>query len=931
MADIAALGFAIDTDPLKQATAELRAMAPAATAAEKAAQRWGNATTAASRSTEDFSRRVQGTIKSLEFERAQLARSADERERYAAIRRAGVSESSAEGRAIMASVAALQQEKAARQAAAESIKLAQQQAAGYAAAARQRAAEEVAAIQQRVAQEAAAAAERDKLLRQEQAQREAMAAKQAAQEAQRRAAAAAVVADLNFERQQLKRTADEQAKYAALRRAGVSASSAEGKAIVSSVAALQQQRDTQQAIAALQAQRAAVQGVTTATTAAGRAAAVAAGAFRTLWLTLGPLAIAMLAVQQAMKAWDAGMKAANLGEEAEQVNLTTDALQAFRFAAVQNGVEVATLDQAMIRLTASMGKAAEGSKDQIEMFQKLGVKLLDSNGKLRATADVLPEVARGLLAMESGTERNAALTEIFGKSGARVVTMLGDWAQGTDAVINKARAQGGVLDAEVIAQWDKVSDSLAKAGAAADVTLAKLGAPIATWALEKVAALLESINANLAKLKQEAASVTVRAAKNDTSELENQIAAQRGLLAINPNNQSALASIKGLEARLEAARNAEAAAERAMQQGDIQMRGAPSSGVSQVLPTITVSSEGARDPVAKASGAAKGLSEAEKAAKKLSDWMRDANASAEAFLANQEVQRQSLFLSAEAASALKIETDFLNKAKADDITLTEEQRATLHDHAAAMAASEEKTRQLTEAFEFAKDVTSGFFADFAQGLREGQSLLDSFGNAALNVLNKIADKLISMAVNDLVNQAFGGKGGSSGGFLSGILGLFGIGGGVTAGPAPTGGYGGYPGYASTLPGFANGAAFQAGNVIPFARGGVVSRPTLFPMANGMGLMGEAGPEAVVPLRRGRNGKLGIEASGGGGVVVNFNVINNADGTKVTKKESKGPGGQINIDVIVDAVDSKIAGKIDRDQSAIGKVLSAKHGLQRQGH
>lgn len=64
--------------------------------------------------------------------------------------------------------------------------------------------------------------------------------------------------------------------------------------------------------------------------------------------------------------------------------------------------------------------------------------------------------------------------------------------------------------------------------------------------------------------------------------------------------------------------------------------------------------------------------------------------------------------------------------------------------------------------------------------------------------------------------------------------------------------------------FANGAAFSEGKVVPFANGGVVSSPTFFPMKGATGLMGEAGPEAIMPLTRGADGRLGVAAQGGGG-------------------------------------------------------------------
>ena len=71
--------------------------------------------------------------------------------------------------------------------------------------------------------------------------------------------------------------------------------------------------------------------------------------------------------------------------------------------------------------------------------------------------------------------------------------------------------------------------------------------------------------------------------------------------------------------------------------------------------------------------------------------------------------------------------------------------------------------------------------------------------------------------------------------------------------------------------FANGGSFSQGRVMPFANGGVVSGPVTFPMRGGMGLMGEAGPEAIMPLTRGPDGKLGVRAAGGGAPV---NVVMN---------------------------------------------------------
>ena len=118
---------------------------------------------------------------------------------------------------------------------------------------------------------------------------------------------------------------------------------------------------------------------------------------------------------------------------------------------------------------------------------------------------------------------------------------------------------------------------------------------------------------------------------------------------------------------------------------------------------------------------------------------------------------------------------------------------------------------------------------------------------------------------------------------------------------------------------AKGNIFSHGNVVPFARGGIVTGPTLFPMANGTGLMGEAGPEAIIPLSRGADGKLGLQSKG-----VTVNIINNTN-SQVSVSQSEDSNGDVRLDVLIEsAVDSAMArGRFD-------KSLNNMYGLKRRG-
>jgi lambda family phage tail tape measure protein len=222
----------------------------------------------------------------------------------------------------------------------------------------------------------------------------------------------------------------------------------------------------------------------------------------------------------------------------------------------------------------------------------------------------------------------------------------------------------------------------------------------------------------------------------------------------------------------------------------------------------------------------------------------------------------------------------------------------LRDYAdQAMNAASAAEQVTTQAFQGMEDALVGFVQT---GKLDFASLVDSM----LADLTRLA---LRMAVLGPLAKALGGADGL-------FSGLFGGASTPTAGSGETGAAPG-PGTGGL---YAQGGVFAHGAVIPFALGGVVDRPTLFPMARGYGLMGEAGPEAVLPLKRLSSGNLGVEAAGGPQVTVN--VINNA-GAQVKTEEKRDARGGLTIDVIIDAVEQAMAQRATRPGTTLNRALA----------
>jgi phage-related minor tail protein len=180
----------------------------------------------------------------------------------------------------------------------------------------------------------------------------------------------------------------------------------------------------------------------------------------------------------------------------------------------------------------------------------------------------------------------------------------------------------------------------------------------------------------------------------------------------------------------------------------------------------------------------------------------------------------------------------------------------LEDQLSALESNISATAQMTAVFQqelngmqqsisLAEREARGFSTSLSRGLR------GAFGDVILEGA-KFSDVLSSMAqtmIRSTFSQAIAPVTDAIGGLITGGLGSI---------------------LGAILPS-AQGNAFAGGRATAFANGGVVNGPTLFPMRGGTGLMGEAGPEAIMPLQRGADGRLGVRGGGGGGVNITMNI------------------------------------------------------------
>lgn len=192
---------------------------------------------------------------------------------------------------------------------------------------------------------------------------------------------------------------------------------------------------------------------------------------------------------------------AGLGSLADRFGITTDQLQAYQSAARNANVTADELNKTLATFNLNTGKAANGSKEQIAAFERLGIKILDVHGNLRPMPDLLNEAARALLLVENSSQRAAIGAALLGDKGARLTPLLRELAEPVGNLVDRGKAFGEIVDRELINKLDRSKNATEAAQQQFTALYATVAAPIHAQGMEYLASLTSDLTRRIREAK----------------------------------------------------------------------------------------------------------------------------------------------------------------------------------------------------------------------------------------------------------------------------------------------------------------------------------------------------------------------------------------------------------------------------------------------
>lgn len=172
--------------------------------------------------------------------------------------------------------------------------------------------------------------------------------------------------------------------------------------------------------------------------------------------------------------------AKELKSTASVTGVSTDALQAYAYAAQSVNIPIETLTDSMKDNLAAMADARDETSEQAQIYKQLGIEVKEADGSLRNAEDVYWEVIDALSEMENKTERDATAMKLLGESAREINPIIDMGSQQFREMSAEAESLGLILDSETLESLDSIQDVLNKIKAQAAASLAKASAKALT-------------------------------------------------------------------------------------------------------------------------------------------------------------------------------------------------------------------------------------------------------------------------------------------------------------------------------------------------------------------------------------------------------------------------------------------------------------------
>jgi len=594
-------------------------------------------------------------------------------------------------------------------------------------------------------------------------------------------------------------------------------------------------------------------------------------------------------------------------ELSQRLLISTEALSGWAYGAKFAGVAQEELAGAITKLNSKMDDVYTGGKAATETFERLGVKVTDAGGKMRSTEDVFLDIADAFTGLEDNASKSAIAAEIFGKQvGPALVPYLSEGREGIEELNKEALRFGLIISKDTAAAAGQFNDSIDRMKGAAGGMGQQLAAGLLPTINNLSEVLLDTVNSGNAMSTM--AAVLGAALKS----LGSIVVGVGAVISALQKSMITALEVQDLILDGQFGNAWERYKEGWVQWGDVGTAAMKdfnkiwSEGGAQVVETAKKTGEDVkRNALPALEDTPKKLKETTKKELKETEdlWTKYKQGLPYVLDPMLKIKEEIIRLNAAIAGGdpdaemlmaqrtklfeqmgkfyqdlitknakLRTETKDANDEELQDIQRKVEAwlkygDATLEVKAQiaeveTLAAQfpqyadrwvevllklDEKLLDLNDTTKLVKDDQSELMKDLVQAAEGyGQRMSDAFiewtAGSTMNVRDMVRNMIMELAKLLAYQSIFKP-------LTAGITSWF-----------------------SSL--FADGDVFRNGAPQAFANG-LINSPTYFPMANGnIGLAGESGAEAIVPLRRDANGRLGISGGGGGGVnvgTINVNI------------------------------------------------------------